>query len=132
MTGKPKTSSRVRFNRSLFTTAPGRPATDLVALLEAEDIELLIDARTVGADREELAAACQDAETYFAVRPELAALGQQPSAEPDRAHGWAAHMALRHRTCLLGDPGVAQAVAALVGMRVIDLDLAPARIAFER
>jgi hypothetical protein len=122
MTGRPRTSSRVRFNRSVFALAPGHALAEIVSLLEAEDIELLIDTRPEVLDHELLAAACREAQTYFAARPQLAALAERPDAEPDAAHAWAAHMALRHRACLLGDARVADGVARLVGLRVIALD----------
>lgn len=123
-------SSRRRYNRSMFAVASGRTAQDLVALLAGEDIELLIDARPAAADRDRLGSLCAEAHTYFSVRPELVGLAEQPHAEPDEQHAWAARMAMRHRTCVLTDAaGVAEAIADLVGLRVIDLDRSPAPIA---
>ena len=122
-------SSRMRFNRSMFAVGDGKTVEQLVALVIGEDIELLIDARPTPRDGERLAALCADAQTYFAAPPELAKLADRPEAEPDKAHAWAARMAMRHRTCVLGDARVAEAIAGLVGLRVIDLDRSPAPIA---
>ena len=122
-----RSTSRIRFNRTLFAAAPGWSAAELVAALRVEDVTLLIDARRDAPDARELELACAETDTYFARRPELASLAATRSAEPDRAHAWAAHMALRHRTCLLGDPGVAGEVADLVGMEVADLGHVAAR-----
>ena len=116
-----RSTSRVRFNRALFAAAPGWPTAELVAAMRVEDVTLLIDARHDAPDARELERACAESDTYFARRPELAALAARRGAEPDRAHAWAAHMALRHRTCLLGEPGVAGEVADLVGMEVVEL-----------
>lgn len=114
-------SSRIRFNRALFAAPADRPMDELLEALRIEDITLVIDARPDAPDTAELTRACAEAETYFVRRPELAPLAARPAAEPDRAHAWAAHMALRHRTCVLGRRGVAQAVAGLVGLEVIEL-----------
>lgn len=123
-------SSRRRYNRSMFAVASGRTPQDLVALLAGEDIELLVDARRAAADRDRLASLCAEEHMYFSVRPELAELAEQPQREPDEDHAWAARMAMRHRTCVLTDvPGVAEAIADLVGLRVIDLNRSPAPIA---
>lgn len=122
-------SSRTRFNRSVFAVRDGKTPEQLVGLINGEDIELLIDARQSATDRDRLAALCAETETYFVTRPELTKLADNVSAEPDAAHAWAARMAMRHRTCVLGDPRVCQAIATLVGLRVIDLDRSPAPIA---
>lgn len=120
-------SSRRRYNRSLFAVTTGRNPQVLVALLHEEDIELLIDARQAAADEDPLRSLCADAHTYYSPRPELAGLAERPHAEPDKHHAWAASMAMRHRTCVLSDnPRVAEAIAELVGLRVIDLDRSPA------
>lgn len=122
-------SSRRRLNRSLFSLAPGRQAEVLLALLVAEEIELLIDTRRSAGDRAELERGCAQERIYFASRPQLQRWAAQPDGEPDAALAWAARMALRHRTCLLGEPTLAGEVADLVGLRLIDLDRQPARIA---
>ncbi len=116
-------SNRIRFNRTVFS-APlnGEAPEGLVDQLAAEDIELVIDMRSASSNvLDEL---CAAAEMYYERRQPL-------QTEPDAA--WAARLALRHRTCILGDPGDArlhasQAVADLVGMRVIDIEALPAPI----
>jgi hypothetical protein len=123
-------SSRKRYNRSLFAVASGRTAENLVALLLEEDIEMLIDARRAAADSDRLETLCAEAHTYYSPRPELAGLAENPRAEPDKHHAWAAAMAMRHRTCVLSDTQrVAEAIAQLVGLRIIDLDQSPTPIA---
>lgn len=123
-------STRRRYNRSLYTVANARTPQDLVALLIEEDMELLIDARLAAPDSERLQSLCADANTYYAARPQLARLAEHRNAEPDKHHAWAAAMAMRHRTCVLADaPGVAEETAALVGLRVVDLDCSPTPIA---
>ena len=123
-------STRRRYHRSLYTVANARTPQDLVALLIEEDIELLIDARPAAPDDGRLRSLCADANTYYAVRPQLARLAEHRNAEPDEHHAWAAAMAMRHRTCVLADAaGVAEETAALVGLRLVDLDRSPAPIA---
>jgi hypothetical protein len=124
------TSTRRRYNRSLFAVIGGRTAEDLVGLLVDEDIELLIDARRIAADSDRLESLCAEANTYYSQSPQLARLAQNPSAEPDEHHAGAAALAMRHRTCVLVETQlVADAIAQLVGLRVIDLDQSPAPIA---
>lgn len=122
-------SNRIRFNRTVFS-APlnGGHPREFVEQLAAEDIELIIDTRPglggrVGA---ELDALCEEAEIYYEPRAELSSI-----ADADVA--WAARLALRHRTCIIGDPEgqrltASRAVADLVGMRVIDIEASPAPI----
>lgn len=120
------TSHRVRFNRSLFT-APlnGGPADDLIDNLAGEDIELVIDLRrSQGAALDDL---CASAAMYYVSRDRLDA----------EALAWAARLALRHRACVVGDPGeervaTSHAIAKLAGMRVIDIEASPAPIASGR
>ncbi len=123
-------SQRIRFNRSVFT-APlnGHSPQEVIAELAAEDIELVLDIRAAGDGDgidEAFDALCADAEMYYVRRP-----GLQAAADADTA--WAAGLALRHRTCVLGDVGAARlqtsrAIAQAGGMRVIDIESSPAPI----
>lgn len=122
-------SSRKQFNRSMFAVADGQSPERLVAILRGEDIELLLDGRPNADASERLRGLCDQEEMYYVAQPALDALADRSHAEPDELHAWAARMALRHRTCLLGDARAAEAIAGLVGLRVIDLDDSPAPIA---
>jgi hypothetical protein len=122
-------SNRIRFRRTIFTA----PLTDLnpdqlIEQLAAEDIELVIDMRGSYelANTTDLDALCANAEIYYERRQGLA-------EQTDADVAWAARLALRHSTCLLGESNTtrllaARAVADLVGMRVIDLEASPAPI----
>lgn len=122
-------STSKRFNRTLFT-APVRAAgpEQLVEQALEEDIELILDARP--APDNALAAACAAHATYYVHRPGLVLADgpDDPAARALRAE--AARLALRHRTCVLADEPdrarVAQAVAGVVGMRVLDVAASPA------
>lgn len=120
------TANRVRFNRSLFT-APlnGGPADALIDNLAGEDIELVIDLRRSPPTR--LDDLCASASMYYAWRDHV----------DSDALAWAARLALRHRACVVGDPGeervrTSEAIAHLAGMRVIDIERSPAPIAMGR
>jgi hypothetical protein len=102
------TSTRRRYNRSLFAVVGARTAEDLVGLLIDEGIELLIDARRVATDSDQLESLCADANTYYSQSPQLARLAQNPSAEPDKHHAGAAALAMRHRTCVLVELNASQ------------------------
>ncbi len=122
-------SQRIRFNRSLFTTPLNAESPQqIIAELAAEDIELVLDVRAPGgADLDKtFDALCANAEMYYVRRP-----GLDAGSAPDTA--WAAGLALRHRTCILGDPDEARlatsrAIAEAGGMRVIDIAESPAPI----
>lgn len=121
-------STSAHFNRTLFT-APVRAAQaeEIVAQLLEEDIELILDARP--ALDEAFAAVCAAHATHYVHQPALARIGH---AEASAAAAEAATLALRHHACLLADEPeraqVANAVAAVVGMRVLDIAASPARI----
>lgn len=123
-------SQRIRFNRSVFT-APhnGSGPEEMIAELAAEDIELILDVRAAAIDdavESRFDALCADAEMYYVRRAGL-------EASSDRDTSWAAGLALRHRTCVVGDRDearltVSRAIADAGGMRVIDLETSPAPI----
>lgn len=130
-------SSRIRFNRAVFAIAASSVAEQLLKQLSAEDIEAVVDVRQAnGEPLDRLAAACEDVEMYYVHRPDLvAAAGRgERHGQPDAHIAWAASIALRHRTCVLTDGGasamaVAEAVARVGGMRLVDLNTSPAPIA---
>lgn len=116
-------SHPVRFNRSLFT-APlnGGSAAAFIDHLAGEEIELVLDLRRSRPSR--LDDLCASASMYYVCRDDL----------DDDALRWAARLALRHRACVVGEPGddrvqTSQAIAQLAGMRVIDIEASPAPIA---
>lgn len=126
-------SNRMRFNRTLFTVPLGLAgAQELVAQLEAEDIELVLDARVAGPDAE-LLRVCSHAEMYYVHESGLAAVLSAADPGSERLATAAAHRALRHRTCLVADEehrkDIATAVASVVRMRVLDIADSPAPIA---
>jgi len=124
-------SSSRRFNRTLFTMpvveGHGR---DLIVLLEGEDIELVLDA-AMTSPNVELASLCAEAAIYYVHEPELPLAGAD-APDTQRLLARAAHLALRHRTCLVADEdrrrALADAVASVVGMRVLDIAESPATI----
>jgi hypothetical protein len=116
-------SHPVRFNRSLFT-APlnGGPADAFIDHLASEDIELVIDLRRSRSSR--LDDLCASTLMYYVCRDDL----------DDDGLKWAARLALRHRACVVADPGdervrTSQTIAKLAGMRLIDIEASPAPIA---
>jgi hypothetical protein len=122
-------STSRRFNRTLFTApAPPKEQRDLVVQLEGEDVELVLD--TCSLERPDLARACADAEMYYVRQPDLPSVLKARDPSGERLAAEAAHLALRHRTCLLADEEVrtelAEAVAGVVGMRVLDVAVSPA------
>jgi hypothetical protein len=132
-------SHRIRFNRSLFSTEKDGLELDvLVAQLAAEDIELILDMRVSDeSERARFEALCADASIYYVARPELSerAPGTPPSTGLEKTEAWAAGLALRHRTCVLGDDrdlrlAVTHEIAEVAGQRVIDMLSSPARVAF--
>lgn len=130
-------SDRIRFNRSLFS-APlnGTGPVELVRQLAAEDIELVIDVR-VGPSAESTSSfdrLCEAASMYYVTKPELAIDGSPTGEGRAQLTTWAAGLALRHHTCILGDADdvrleTSAEIAQAAGQRVIDLATAPARVA---
>jgi len=125
------TSTTRRYNRTLFTApAPGDDTRSLIRELDAEDMELVLDARPDGSAQ--LAKLCADADMYYVHQPGLPRALASPDPSADRHAAEAAHLALRHRTCLLAPndvrPDVAAAVAGVVGMRVLDLAASPSSV----
>lgn len=122
-------STATRLNRTLFTAPLRTPdAEELVAQLLGEDIELVLDARP--APDAALAAACAAHATHYVHQPALAR-----HAAPDEARAAAtaaAPLALRHHTCVLAEEiertRVAETIAGVVGMRVLDLAASPAPV----
>jgi hypothetical protein len=124
-------TQRIRFNRSVFT-APlnGHAPTEVIAELAAEDIELVLDVRGGATDDDagsQLGELCALADMYYLRRPRF------DSGGGGEGVAWAAGLALRHRTCVLGDPDAgrlqaSEAIAKAGGMRVIDLESSPAPI----
>jgi hypothetical protein len=120
------TSHRVRFNRTLFSASlNGGPATEVVDRLAGEDIELVLDVRQNPPQASSvLDGLCAEASMYYVRRDQLRG----------KELAWAARLALRHRACVLGDPGqqrldTSAQIARLAGMRVVDIEASPAPIA---
>lgn len=129
---------RIRFNRSLFSAElNGAGPRHIVMQLAAEDIDLIFDMRAeAGAEHAELDQLCEEMSIYYVARPPLGANGSAEHAENevDEVQTWIAGLALRHRTCVLGDDNdrrlsVAGAIARTAGQRVIDLVSSPAPVA---
>jgi hypothetical protein len=126
-------SNRMRFNRTLFTVPLNLTSTEeLAAKLEAEDVELVLDARASGPNAE-LSRLCAQTAMYYVHERELASVLGVVGPRRERIAASAAHRALRHRTCLIADEEhrreIADAVASVVGMRVLDIAESPAPIA---
>jgi hypothetical protein len=126
-------SSRLHFNRTLFTVPLTLADTEeLVALLEAEDVELVLDARASGPSAD-LSRLCSEAAMYYVYERGLAAAVGVAEPDKERTAASAAHLALRHRTCVVADEkqrrDIADTVASVVGMRVLDIAESPAAVA---
>ncbi|MDA0179155.1 hypothetical protein OJ997_02515 [Solirubrobacter phytolaccae] len=111
----------------MFTAQAGDDER-LAQLFSGEDIELVLDLRSE-AEGIQIARTCVQIDTYYVSRPSLL------EAKGREGDTWAAGLALRHRTCLIGGPdesrrAVARRIAESAGQRVIDLDLSPAPIVF--
>lgn len=100
--------------------------------LEAEDVELVLDARDSGPS-DDFARLCAEAAMYYVYEPRLASVLRTAGSDREQILASAAHRALRHRTCLIAEEGrrreIADAVASVVRMRVLDLAESPAPIA---
>jgi hypothetical protein len=136
-------STNPRLKRSLFVCSAADGETDrLLKVLEAEQIQCVIDLRPVRLPGAEgtlaaLRLGAESREIYYAHLPELTAELSYERGQPPRPIAWVARTALRHRTCLVirgtfSERHVAQAVAELVGLRVIDLDEPRRRSAADR
>ena len=128
----------MRFHRTLFTAPVSGDFAQFVAELAGEEVELVLDARPVPArlGDERLRALCEEAEMYYVPFPQLPEVLTAADPAGERNAARAATLALRHSACLVAPEeerqALARTVAAVAGMRVIDLATSPAAIALGR
>jgi hypothetical protein len=120
------TSSHPRLNNeALLATVRDLDIEQVLAQLEAADVQCVIDLRSARSQAEialiELGA--QSRRMHYAYLPELVTSEPETFGQPSKALAWAARTALRYRTCFLTnglskEQEGASEVAALVGLRL--------------